>query len=65
LLGGAVIVEQVFAWPGLGRLIVESVMTRDIPVIQGFVLWMGLVFTTVSFLIDTLQRKVDPRIGKP
>jgi ABC-type dipeptide/oligopeptide/nickel transport system permease component len=65
LLGGAVIVEQVFAWPGLGRLIVESVMTRDIPVIQGFVLWMGLVFTTVSFLADALQRKVDPRIGKP
>jgi len=63
LLGGTVIIETIFAWPGLGSLIIESILARDFPVIQGFALLMGLVFVGINFLVDMAYRLLDPRIN--
>lgn len=62
MLGGTVIVETIFAWPGLGRYIVESIFNRDYPVIQGYVLFMALVFVLLNLLVDLSYRFFDPRI---
>ena len=62
LLGGAVIVETVFAWPGVGKLAVDSVFERDYPVIQGFALYMGLTYILVNLLVDIAYTWIDPRI---
>ena len=62
LLGGAVIVETVFAWPGLGTLLIESILGRDFPVIQGFALLMGLIFTVTNSIVDMAYLWLDPRI---
>ncbi|RJP38547.1 MAG: ABC transporter permease [Desulfobacteraceae bacterium] len=63
LLGGAVIVESIFAWPGLGRLTVEAVMGRDIPLVQAIVLLMAMIFVTVNQIVDGLHRQLDPKVG--
>jgi peptide/nickel transport system permease protein len=62
LLGGAVIVEQVFALPGLGRLAVDNIFNRDFPVVQGVVLLLAVVFLAVNFIVDLLYAALDPRI---
>lgn len=62
LLGGAVLTETVFAWPGLGRLIVDSILARDYAMIQGSILVFGLLYTLVNLLVDMLYALVDPRI---
>lgn len=62
LLGGVVVVEVVFAWPGLGRLVFDSVSSRDYPVIQGAVLLIAVLFLVINFLVDVLYSRVDPRI---
>lgn len=62
LLGGAVITEQVFAWPGIGALIVTAIGTRDYPVVQGAMLTTSLVFVAVNLAVDLLYALVDPRI---
>lgn len=62
LLGGAVLTETVFAWPGLGRLIVDSILARDYPVIQGAILIFALLYITVNLLVDLIYAWVDPRI---
>ena len=62
LLGGAVLTETVFAWPGVGRLIVDSILARDYPVIQGAILVFGLLFILVNLVVDLLYAYVDPRI---
>lgn len=62
LLGGAVLTETVFAWPGLGRLIVDSILARDYPVIQGAILVFGLLYILVNLVVDLLYAYVDPRI---
>ncbi len=62
LLGGAVIIETIFAWPGLGMFIIESILARDFPVIQGFALFMSLVFVATNFAVDVAYRWLDPRI---
>ena len=62
LLGGAVLTETVFAWPGLGRLIVDSILARDYPVIQGAILIFGLLYILVNLVVDVLYAYVDPRI---
>lgn len=61
LLGGAVIVENVFAWPGLGTAVVEAVLSRDYPVIQGVILMLGAAVVLVNTLVDVLLGLVDPR----
>jgi peptide/nickel transport system permease protein len=62
LLGGAVLTETVFAWPGLGRLIVDSILARDYPVIQGAILVFGLLYILVNLVVDVMYAYVDPRI---
>ncbi len=62
LLGGAVLTETVFAWPGVGRWIVEAVSKRDFPVIQGGVLFIATLFMLVNLLVDMLYTYLDPRI---
>lgn len=62
LLGGAVITETVFDWPGLGSLLVEAIQKRDYPVVQGCVLLVSLVYVLVNLLTDLLYSWVDPRI---
>jgi ABC-type dipeptide/oligopeptide/nickel transport system permease component len=62
LLGGAVIVETVFAWPGLGLLTTDAVGTRDYPMVQALALIAGIVFLGINLLVDILYAVVDPRI---
>lgn len=62
MLGGAIILEQVFSLPGLGRLILSAVFQRDFPVIQGGTLFIAAVFSLVNFLVDLLYSLVNPRI---
>lgn len=61
LLGGSVLVESVFAWPGLGRLTAEAVIGRDIPVVQGTALFMAVAFVLVNFGVDLFCRFANPR----
>ena len=62
LLGGAVLTETVFAWPGIGRLIVDSILARDYPVIQGTILIFGLLYILVNLAVDLAYALIDPRI---
>ncbi|SFR01298.1 nickel ABC transporter permease [Desulfoscipio geothermicus] len=62
LLGGAVIVETIFAWPGVGKFFVDSIFNRDYPVIQGYALFMAVVFVIVNLLVDITYVFLDPRI---
>lgn len=62
LLGGAVIVEQLFSIPGLGQFILDGINHRDYPVVQGSVLFIALVFVLVNLLIDVIYTIIDPRI---
>jgi peptide/nickel transport system permease protein len=62
LLGGAVVTETVFAWPGMGRLMVESIQRRDYPVIQAGILLTSFIFVFVNILIDLVYVYLDPRI---
>ena len=64
LLGGAVIVETVFAWPGIGRMLAESVMARDVPCIQSLVLLMAVAFVLVNGLADRVRHRLDPRLQR-
>jgi peptide/nickel transport system permease protein len=62
LIGQTVIVEKLFSWPGIGSLLVDSIFQRDIPVIQGCVLCIILVFLLVNLTVDLLYALIDPRI---
>lgn len=62
ILEGAVITETVFAWPGLGSLMVEAVSNRDYPLIQGIVLLTAIVFVGINFMVDIIYHYLDPRI---
>jgi peptide/nickel transport system permease protein len=62
LLGGALIVEYVFAWPGMGELAISAIQARDYPLIQGFVLFAGAVYVVVNFSVDLGYAWLDPRI---
>lgn len=62
LLGGAVVTETIFAWPGIGRLVVEAIFNRDFPVVQGVVLVVSLIFVAVNVLVDLSYAVLDPRI---
>ena len=62
LIGGAAVVETVFVWPGIGRLLVEATLQRDYPVIAGVVLYAGAVFAVISLIVDLLYAVIDPRI---
>jgi len=62
LLGGAVVIEQVFSIPGMGRLIIGAVLSRDFPVIQGGLLFLALIYLTVNIIVDLLYAVIDPRV---
>jgi len=64
LMAGAVIVETVFAWPGIGSFVVDAIYDRDYPVIQGFVLFTGTVFLTINLAADLSYSWLDPRIAR-
>lgn len=63
LLAGAVITETIFSWPGIGRLTVQAIQTRDYPLVQGCILTLGLSYLLVNFLTDICYCIVDPRIA--
>jgi peptide/nickel transport system permease protein/oligopeptide transport system permease protein len=63
LLGGAVVTETVFSWPGMGRLIVQAVQQRDYPVVQGCAVFLVLIFIVLNLVVDLLYPVLDPRIG--
>lgn len=62
LVGGSVVVEQVFALPGIGRLIVQAILERDYPLVQGTTLLLGFAFVVINLLVDVVYTLVDPRI---
>lgn len=62
LLGGAVLTEYVFAWPGIGRLLVDSIFARDFPVVQGIIIVFALMFIIVNLIVDILYSYVNPKI---
>jgi len=62
LLSGAIVVETVFAWPGIGRLAVQAVSWRDYPVVQAVVLLSASLFVTLNLIVDLLYRLIDPRM---
>jgi ABC-type dipeptide/oligopeptide/nickel transport system permease component len=62
LLGGAVLTETVFTWPGIGTLMVKAIFARDFPMVQGAVLWVALIFALVNLVVDLAYGLLDPRI---
>ncbi len=62
LLGGAVIIETIFGWPGIGQFVVTGIFQRDYPVVQGFVLYVAILFSLVNLAVDFTYRWLDPRI---
>jgi peptide/nickel transport system permease protein len=57
-----VLTESIFAWPGLGRFTLDAILKRDLPAIQGSVLFMAVMFMTVNLIVDILYARVDPRV---
>lgn len=64
LISGTIVVENVFSWPGLGTLCISSIFNRDYPVIQTYVLLIGVLFVLFNLLFDILQTVSDPRLRK-
>ena len=62
LLGGAVIIETIFGWPGIGQFVVTGISQRDYPVVQGFVLYVTVIFLMVNLAVDISYRWLDPRL---
>ncbi len=62
LMGGAVLTETVFVWPGIGKLLADSVFRRDIPTVQGAILMIGAMFVVINAIVDFLYTVVDPRV---
>ena len=62
LVGGSVVIEQIFAIPGIGRLLVQAIMARDYPVVQGTMLLLGFTFVFINIVIDLIYAWVDPRV---
>ncbi|UYO62888.1 ABC transporter permease [Acetobacterium wieringae] len=62
LLGGAAVVETIFVWRGLGKMVVDAIGARDYPVIQGFVVWMAIIYVLVNLLTDLSYHLLDPRV---
>ena len=64
MMGGTTIVESIFSWPGVGKLAVDAINYRDYPVIQGYVVWMALIFLVINFVVDASYQLLDPRVRK-
>ena len=61
LLGGAAIIETIFSWQGIGNMVVEAIRVRDYPLIQGYVVWMAVIYVTVNLAVDVICRFLDPQ----
>lgn len=64
LLGGAVVTETIFSWPGVGRLAVGAILSRDLPMAQGSILVLAVSFIVINLAVDLLYGVLDPRVGK-
>lgn len=64
MLGGSTIVESIFTWPGVGKMAVDSITSRDYPVIQGYVVWIALIFLFINALVEISYSLLDPRLRK-
>ncbi|MBS0848145.1 nickel/cobalt ABC transporter permease [Citrobacter sp. JGM124] len=64
LIAGTVVIENIFAWPGIGRLCINAIFGRDYPVIQAYILLMALLFLVFNFVADLLQQYLDPRLTR-
>lgn len=62
LMGGSVVIETIFRWPGIGKLVMDSITARDYPTIMGFVLIMGTIYVVINFISDVIYHVLDPRI---
>ncbi|SCJ41248.1 Nickel transport system permease protein nikB [uncultured Flavonifractor sp.] len=64
MIAGTIVVENVFSWPGLGTLCISSIFNRDLPVIQAYVLFIGVLFVVFNLVFDILQTVSDPRLRR-
>ena len=62
LLGGTAIVETIFIWDGVGKLVVDAILSRDYPLIQAYVVWMSIIYVGVNLAADLLYHALDPRV---
>jgi peptide/nickel transport system permease protein len=62
LLGGSVVIENIFMWPGMGKVVMDSITARDYPVVQGFVLVMAMIYVIINLLVDISYHLLDPRL---
>lgn len=62
LMGGSVVIETIFRWPGIGKLVMDAITVRDYPTIMGFVLIMGTIYVIINFISDVLYHVLDPRV---
>jgi peptide/nickel transport system permease protein len=63
LLGGVIIVETVFSWPGVGSLLIDSINSRDFPVVQAIVLMLATIFIVINLAVDLINAALDPRVS--
>ncbi len=63
LLGGAILTETIFSWPGIGRYVFEAINYRDYPVIQSGILVVAFIFVIINLVVDILYKIIDPRIN--
>ena len=64
LLGGVAVIEMVFSWPGLGKMAVHAIEMRDYPLVQGFVLWIAILYMLINLLVDISYAQLDPRLKR-
>lgn len=64
MLGGSTIVESIFTWPGVGKLAVDAITSRDYPVIQGYVVWMAVIFLVINTMVEFSYSLLDPRVHR-
>ena len=64
MMGGAIVVENIFSWNGVGRMAVEAIFQRDYPIIQGFILTFSVIVVFVTISLDVIYAFIDPRIRR-
>lgn len=62
LLGGSVVIETIFMWPGMGKLVMDAITARDYPVVQGFVMVMAVIYVVINLIVDICYHLLDPRL---
>ena len=62
LLGGTAIIESIFMWDGVGKLALDAIMMRDIPMIQAYVIWMSIIYASINLIADISYMILDPRM---